>query len=130
EITSARMRGFAYRESYHALTGLWSSLETLWVNQPARDQEAPHKTFQLSAAQEVGLPIPRTLVSNDPDEARRFVHELTRTGVIFKGFAPTERHWRETRLLTVQEMQVLDSVRYAPVIFQEYVEAVCDLRVT
>lgn len=130
EITNPHMRDFAYHESYHALTGLWSSLNTLWVNPPVRDEEAQHKTFQLSAAQEVGLPIPRTLVSNDPDEARRFVHDSAHTGVIFKAFAPTERYWRETRLVTAQEMEVLDSVRYAPVIFQEYVESVCDLRVT
>jgi glutathione synthase/RimK-type ligase-like ATP-grasp enzyme len=130
EITDPHVRSFAYRESYHALAGLWSSLNTVWVNPPVRDEEAQHKTFQLSAAQEVGLPIPRTLVSNDPDEARRFVQDSVHTGVIFKAFVSTERCWRETRLVTAQEMEVLDSVRYAPVIFQEYIEAVCDLRVT
>jgi glutathione synthase/RimK-type ligase-like ATP-grasp enzyme len=130
EITNPHVRVFAYRESHHALTGLWSSLNTFWVNPPVRDEEAQHKTFQLSAAQGVGLLIPRTLVSNDPDEVRRFVQDGTYTGVIFKAFASTERYWRETRLVTAQEMEVLDSVRYAPVIFQEYVEAVCDLRVT
>jgi glutathione synthase/RimK-type ligase-like ATP-grasp enzyme len=129
EITNPHMRTFAYRESYHALTGLWSSLSTFWVNPPVHDEEAQHKTFQLTAAQEVGLSIPRTLVSNDPDEARRFIQESVR-GVVFKIFASTERYWRETRVITVQEMEVLDSVRYAPVIFQEYVAAVCDLRVT
>lgn len=130
EVTDPHLRGFAYRESYHALNGLWSSLNALWVNPPARDEEAQRKTFQLSAAQDVGLTIPRTLVSNDPDEARRFIEETADPGTIFKAFACSERHWRETRFVTREDLAILDTVRYAPVIFQEYIEAVCDLRVT
>ena len=50
--------------------------------------------------------------------------------VICKAFSATEQQWRETRLVGDQELAVLDNVRYAPVIFQEYIPADVDLRVT
>ncbi|MEO7442979.1 MAG: alpha-L-glutamate ligase, partial [Acidimicrobiales bacterium] len=49
---------------------------------------------------------------------------------VYKTFLATEEHWRETRLLREDELELLDSVRLAPAIFQEYVPAVADLRVT
>ena len=42
----------------------------------------------------------------------------------------TEEHWRETRLVGARDLEVLDTVRYAPVIFQSFVPAEADLRVT
>ena len=42
----------------------------------------------------------------------------------------THTIWRETRLVGPSELDLLDHVRLAPVIFQEYVPAAADLRVT
>lgn len=124
-------RLFAANEAQEALSGMWHSLASaLWVNDPARDQVAHRKAYQLSVAQDVGLRIPHTLITNDPDEARAFVDGRGYRGVIYKAFSATERDWRETRVLRPEELELLDNVRYAPVIFQEYVEAVYDLRIT
>jgi hypothetical protein len=49
---------------------------------------------------------------------------------IYKAFSATAQHWRETRLLKSDEFELLDSVRFAPVIFQEYIPAQADLRIT
>ncbi|MBW3654270.1 MAG: hypothetical protein KY433_11980 [Actinobacteria bacterium] len=49
---------------------------------------------------------------------------------MYKTFLATEEHWRETRVLRDHELELLDSVRLAPVIFQELVPAVADVRVT
>lgn len=130
EIRDGGHRSFAVTEAYEALTGVWHSLDAFWVNDPARDQVAHRKAFQLSVAQDVGLRIPDTLITNDPAEVRRFVDAHGYRDVIYKAFSATERDWRETRLLRPEELQLLDNVRYAPVIFQQYVEAVYDLRVT
>jgi hypothetical protein len=52
-------------------------------------------------------------------------------GTIYKAFSATEAEWRETRLVPAEELAVLDQVRHAPVIFQDYVPAALfDLRVT
>jgi glutathione synthase/RimK-type ligase-like ATP-grasp enzyme len=50
--------------------------------------------------------------------------------VAYKTFLPAGHDWRETRVLRREELAVLESVRYAPVIFQEYVPVGLDLRVT
>jgi glutathione synthase/RimK-type ligase-like ATP-grasp enzyme len=121
---------WAYTECHEAVAGLWAALDLTWVNRPELDEVAHHKPFQLAVADEVGLEIPRTLITNDPEEARRFADELGAERVIYKTFLATEEHWRETRLLRAEELPLLDRVRLAPVIFQEFVPAEEDIRVT
>jgi hypothetical protein len=129
-IQQASHRGFAYSESVEAFAGLWQALDVFWVNHPTRDEVAARKVYQLRVAQEVGLQIPITLVSNDPDEVRAFVAARGSEPTIYKAFSATEQEWRETRLLRPEELAGLDNVAYAPVIFQEYVPAGVDLRIT
>jgi glutathione synthase/RimK-type ligase-like ATP-grasp enzyme len=121
---------FAYAECHEALAGLWAALEITWVNPPELDEVAHHKPFQLATAVEVGLAVPRTLITNDPEEARQFAAELGPEQTVYKTFLASEEHWRETRVLRPAEMALLDQVQLAPVIFQEFVPAVCDVRVT
>jgi glutathione synthase/RimK-type ligase-like ATP-grasp enzyme len=130
EIVRASHRHFALNESSEALYGLWHALDTFWINDPARDEVAQHKAYQLRVAQDVGLEIPTTLITNCPQEVREFVESRGPERVIYKSFSATEEEWRETRLLRSEELQFLENVRFAPVIFQEYIEATVDLRVT
>lgn len=121
---------FTYNECFEAVSGLWASLPAFWVNDPQRDQTASHKPYQLKVASDVGLSVPRTLITNDPDAARAFVDEHGVDRTVYKCFAATPRHWRETRLMRTEELALLDRVQAAPVIFQEFVPADADLRVT
>jgi hypothetical protein len=130
EGLAADVASFAYTECHEAVAGLWPALKLTWVNPPALDEVAHHKPYQLAVAGEVGLPVPRTLITNDPDEARAFADEIGPERTVYKTFLATEEHWRETRVLRPVELGLLDRVRLAPVIFQEYVPAVCDIRVT
>jgi hypothetical protein len=130
EIAQGEHARFAYSESVEAFAGLWQSLATTWINHPTREQVASHKVHQLRVAQETGLEIPRTLVTNDPDEARAFAAAHERSGVAYKTFLPGFHDWRETRVLRSEELADLETVRYAPVIFQEYVPLRLDLRLT
>jgi glutathione synthase/RimK-type ligase-like ATP-grasp enzyme len=129
-LTREAYRQFAYNESHEAFTGLWQLLNAFWINHPTRDLVAHRKAYQLSIAQSVGLSIPHTLITNNPIEARRFIAQHGHEQTIYKAFSATEREWRETRLLHADEVKLLDNVRYAPVIFQEYIEAEVDLRIT
>ena len=130
DLTESSHREFAWTECLEAVSGLWRAVEARWMNPPTQDQDAARKAYQLHVARRLGLRIPETLISNDPDRARDFVarHGIGRT--IYKAFSATESQWRETRVVRDGEDELLDSVRYAPVIFQEYVEAEVDLRVT
>jgi glutathione synthase/RimK-type ligase-like ATP-grasp enzyme len=128
-ITNPLHRGFALSEASTAWQGLYQSLDAFWVNDPMRDAAAHHKPWQLSLAQQVGLTIPATLMTNDPDEARDFWrrHE---GGVVFKMFRALPDVWRETRRLRPDDAALAESVRLTPIIFQTLVEAVADVRVT
>lgn len=130
DITREGHRAFAANECQEALAGLWHALDGFWVNDPARDTVAHRKAYQLRVAQDIGLRIPDTLITTEPEAARRFVDARGHRTVICKSFAATAEEWRETRLLGDDELAALDNVRYAPVIFQEYIPAVYDLRVT
>jgi glutathione synthase/RimK-type ligase-like ATP-grasp enzyme len=123
-------RTFAYGEAHEAIAGLWQMLDVFWMNHPTRDEVAARKAYQLVVARSIGLEIPPTLISNDPSEVRRFLAERGPNDTIYKAFSATQQEWRETRLVRQEELAVLDQVRHAPVIFQEYVPARYDLRVT
>lgn len=129
-ITDPREAAWAANETYEAMAGFWGALPITWVSPPAAIETAMMKTWQLPAARAAGLEIPETLVTSDPEEARSFVDRLGPTRVICKAFSATETHWRETRQVGSAEYELLDRVQLAPVIFQEFVPAEVDLRVT
>ena len=122
-------RQFAVSETTQAVHGVLESLNCPWVNPRLADEAAHHKPYQWTVAQRVGLRIPRTLVTSKADAAREFITELGLGHVVFKAFLASIEDWRETRLVESQDLDRLDLLRYAPVIFQEYVPGV-DLRVT
>lgn len=121
---------FAFSECSEAVDGLWASLDAVWVNPVAADATAHHKPYQLTVADRLGLPIPRTLMTNDAVAARDFVTEVGLGKVVHKTFLATQEHWRETRLLREEELPMLEHLRHAPAIFQERIDAVADVRVT
>jgi len=110
--------------------GLFEAMDALWINPPALDASASHKPYQLALAQTLGLEIPQTMMTSDPEEAREFWRACD-GDVIYKQFVALQEAWSETRRLGEAEAQVADAaIRLAPVIFQRRVAAVADLRVT
>lgn len=130
EITRPSHRSFAFNECTEALSGLWQTLGAHWINHPTRDEVAGRKALQLQLAQRCGLTIPRTCITNDPATARAFIDREGAGRVICKSFSATHADWRETRLVSAAELDRLDTVCAAPVIFQQYIDADVDLRVT
>ncbi|MEV8596141.1 MvdC/MvdD family ATP grasp protein [Streptomyces sp. NPDC052012] len=122
-------RDFAASETGQALGGLFQSLDCTWVNPPSLDAVAQHKPYQWEVARRTGLALPRTLVTNQPERARRFIQDVGLGRTVFKAFLALPHAWRETRLVSPDDMACLDTVRHAPVIFQEFVPG-ADLRVT
>ncbi len=130
EVTDAESRNFALVEAHNAFTGLWLTLDAFWINHPMRDEEAAHKVYQLKVAQQAGLRIPETRITNDVDDARTFIKRRGSGQTVYKAFSGTEQAWRETRILKPEELNLIADVRFAPVIFQEYIPAGVDLRIT
>ncbi|WP_020579961.1 ATP-grasp ribosomal peptide maturase [Actinopolymorpha alba] len=73
---------FVEAEARHGLTGTLTSLGCLYVNHPFRVRDADYKPAQLTVAVGVGFTVPATLITNDPDEARRFAS--TNAPVVYK----------------------------------------------
>jgi len=130
EINSSDDRNFAYTECHAAFAGLWNSLDATWINNPLLDEDACKKVYQLKMAKKIGLQIPDTCVTNNPNRATEFAAIYGNNNVIYKAFSGTERAWRETRLLKDDDFKQIEKVKYAPVILQKYIEAKADLRVT
>lgn len=124
------VRVFSANEWQEAVNGLWQLIGAPWMNPPARDEVASRKALQLGVAAEIGLRVPRTVMTSDPDEARAFIAREGVGRTVYKTFSCTHAIWRETRLVGEHELANLDGVRLAPVIFQEYVPAEADLRIT
>lgn len=129
-VADPAARAFCYGEWHEALHGLYTLLRCPWMNPVLADETASHKALQLAVAPGLGLRVPRTLMTSDAAEARSFVDRLGLENVVYKIFAATYAVWRETRRLTVADLDLLDRLQLAPVIFQEYVPGSADIRVT
>jgi glutathione synthase/RimK-type ligase-like ATP-grasp enzyme len=128
-VTDPSRRAFAESETTQAVNGLLSTLTCSWVNPRAEDDAAHNKPWQWHVASQIGLHMPRTVVTNQPAKAREFIEAMRPTNVVFKAFLASLEAWRETRLVETEDLERLELVKYAPVIFQEYIAGV-DLRIT
>jgi glutathione synthase/RimK-type ligase-like ATP-grasp enzyme len=128
-VKRGQERYFADSETSQAVLGFLDSLGCPWVNPRAADEAAHRKPLQWTRAQACGLQIPWTLATTNAQDARDFIASLGDRKAVFKPFLATIEDWRETRIVTPSDVDRLESVKYAPVIFQEYIEGV-DLRVT
>ncbi|MFJ5288729.1 ATP-grasp ribosomal peptide maturase [Streptomyces sp. NPDC088348] len=123
---------FAAAQVRYGLGGTLYALDgTLWVNHPLRNAAADYKPAQLAVAQRLGLTVPPTLVTNDPDEARAFITDHGQ--VIFKTLRWT-RYERDGVPVTgwaepVTADEIDESVRVAPHLFQARVDKIADIRV-
>ena len=130
DLVDETARRFAWSESNEALLGVWYALECFWMNPPTADEVAQRKIRQLQVARRIGLSIPETLITNQPAAAREFVARHGPDQVVRKAFRNIIEAPRETSLVRDGDLAVIDAVRYAPVIFQRYVPAEADLRIT
>ncbi len=122
---------FAVRQMLEAIMGVVASLEpgALLVNHPWRDDAAGQKTFQLAAAERLGLTIPATLVTSDPEAAGEFLRRQDGAGAIHKALRSTPRDWRRTCRVGARGLAGLPGLEQAPLILQQRIPGV-DVRVT
>lgn len=129
-----------------ALRGLWSGLDCYWMSHPDAVDGADWKVEQLCRAYSLGFEIPRTLVTNDPAEARRF-HRSCGGQMVWKALSgpylaarryeyhhprarPPEYLMTGTTLIGTDELDKLDGIRLVPSMFQQLVPKRLEYRVT
>jgi glutathione synthase/RimK-type ligase-like ATP-grasp enzyme len=117
------------------MLGTLLSLQKRIMSPPANVWTAEHKIFQLALAQNVGLSVPETVVTNKPAEVtdafKRFGGNMI-SKAVRSGFAETD-----SEQLAIYTSQVLEEhlarvedARWSPAIYQPLISKKCDVRVT
>lgn len=120
-----------------ALVGLLDSMRAFQLDPHTDQSRAGNKPRQLRIAQQLGLDIPATIVTNDPAAVRAFARRcgplITKmlvqpasTGPETDGDAPVVF----TTAMTEADLEQLDGLDLCPMIFQEQIENQLDVRVT
>jgi glutathione synthase/RimK-type ligase-like ATP-grasp enzyme len=115
-------------ECQHFLEGAMWSHQCLWVNNPMSNRLASRKIVQLKHAAKLGLKVPQTLITNNPVIAQDFISK-SRGQVIFKRLGTGHGPFTMTTLVTQENIGRLETIKYSPTIFQEYIEPYLDLRI-
>lgn len=127
-VEGAEEQQLATSEWRHALLGvLLTGFRGVWVNNPNVIPRAENKLLQLDVAEKVGLNVPDTLVSQDPETVARFVG---RNGnAIVKPIYGSARQTIEVMGVESDNLPPAASIRLAPAIWQVRVPVVSHLRV-
>jgi MvdC family ATP-grasp ribosomal peptide maturase len=123
------------RQSAVALEGFLDGLgHARWISPMAKIRRSENKLFQHRMARASGLAIPRTLVTNDPEQVRRF-YDLLEGRMVTKVLWALSRSMGRsgpfvpTSEVSVEDLEHLEGLRYGPMIFQERIEKELELRV-
>jgi hypothetical protein len=121
-------------ELRHLAMGLVLNPAVTWVNPIDNVSVAEHKIYQLQVAQQVGFRVPRTLVSRNAAELRRFTagnESGTICKPIFHGMFVDEADVYSvyTRRVTADSFD-RDCVELCPVLLQEEIARSADVRAT
>lgn len=127
-------RGWARGEAVAGLIGVLYALPVVWVNRPDLDMRAAEKPCQLPIAAACGLRVPRTLITNDPQQARDFARNIGGQ-LVCKSLHGGQlqhddgsRNGVPTRLVDPNEID--DSVRLTAHLFQEWIDKDHEVRLT
>lgn len=131
EIEFAREEWRALIEATYALTK-----KSLWVSHPDRLREAARKPVQMLFARQIGFKTPRTLITNDPGEAKTFYEECEGrvickpigSGWVYSQDAKNIRYILTNRVKE-EDFNSEDDIRLAPVLFQEEIRKCYEIRV-
>ncbi|WHM36331.1 ATP-grasp ribosomal peptide maturase [Streptomyces sp. BPTC-684] len=102
-----------------------------YVNHPWRNRDADHKPLQLAVAARLNLPVPETLITTVPDDARRFIAK--HGPAIYKPVRTVhivgeEGKGRTVWVRTVEPDEIDDSVSTCPHLFQSCIPKIADIR--
>jgi hypothetical protein len=114
---------FIQSEIHVILEGTLLACAARWVDDPLVVQKAENKLFQLAAIRRCSILVPNSIVTNSVSRATKFASGrsiLAKTVSVGEGIAP---------FADEVPTDLLEKVRAAPVLLQERIEAVADLRI-
>lgn len=128
-------KDFALKEWKTVIRSLQSYLSNArWLNPLAVSELLNCKPHQLRLAQQVGLTVPRTTITNNPVAVEKLFDEVDHGRVIFKSltplFIPPDKLLYTTEITREFPLNSQNSISRCPAIYQELVERRSDLRIT
>ena len=131
----AQLRQASVRESQATILGAIASLNVFHLDSVSNIRRAEHKQLQLQVARSLGLEIPRTLITNNPQAVLEFARECN-SGMVTKmltAFAIYERGQEQvvfTNPVKPEDLENLEGLRFCPMCFQENIPKALELRTT
>ncbi len=125
---------FCLQETRATLIGSVLGLSTRWMSHPSAIWASEFKPFQLSLAAQIGLRVPPTLITNEPDAVRRafgqfgaMIAKPVRRGHITRGSSTSAIF---TSQVLKEHLDEIESARFSPTIYQALIPKRYDVRVT
>lgn len=134
EELESKFYGAAMGEIRNTLFGFLESFDCYALGKPSVYRRLDSKEEQLKIADKIGLKIPESCLTNNPETAKQFV--LKHKNVVAKmqtGFAIYEDGIENvvfTNVITEDKLEELDTLLYCPMQFQKKIEKKKELRVT
>ncbi len=127
---------FAVAETKAFVESLYSMKSVKWINETFSTDRSKHKFPQLILASEMGVRVPKTIITNDPRRAETFFSESDSeilTKVVYTGNAVLDgiNHSIVSKKVSREQFEKLkETIRITPTQFQEYIEKAYEVRVT
>ena len=123
------------QETRRTLFGAIAALPCFHLDPLKSVRATDHKELQLRRAVELGLDIPKTLITNDPSEVRAFYDAvggdmITKMQHSFAIYRTGIENVVFTNIVGPDDLDELDGLRYCPMTFQERLDKRLELRVT
>lgn len=119
---------FRFQEWQSFIFSLEVACACNWVNCPTSQWLSKRKALQMTVANRLGLRTPATLITNDAAQVRQFRTRFDK--MIYKTMGDTPHRNMGTRFFSDNDLDRLDTLANCPAIFQEFIEARFDIRVT
>ncbi|WP_257454694.1 MvdC/MvdD family ATP grasp protein [Archangium lipolyticum] len=135
EDMDPQLRQPSVEESRRVVFGMMAALGVFQLDALEVVRRSEHKPLQLKLARDLGMDVPRTLMTNDAEAVRAFAAACP-GGVVTKmmaSFAVYEKGQEQvvfTTPLTAKQLEDLDGLELCPMTFQERVVKARELRVT
>lgn len=132
----AQIRRAAVGECEDLLRGMLTAAPCFVLDPPDLVKHCGNKPWQQRLARECGLATPRTLMTNNVEQAREFLKSCTHGAIakMLSAFAVYGERNEErvvfTTALKAEHIEKLDGLRYCPMVFQERIEKRLELRIT
>lgn len=125
---------FARAQARVGIGGVLASLPATWINHPSALADCEYKPSQLNLARAVGLRVPATLITNDPQEVRQFAAQFGE--LVVKPLAEPiiaesgEQKVMWTRRVGPLELADLAGLELTTHLFQQWIPKAYEIRLT